>query len=922
MEDTPSTNKEARKASEMSKDQLLTYIKQQKQIIKKQENLIATLKSSSGGKNDEETEEGNSETIESVKESMEVVVKSLQQKLDASVIALENAKDVHSFEIRELESKHHSQLNALKEQLSHVTNKYNVDMQESNQMYQELLRERKDANHHHEIELHHLNDKLLKLEIELNASTNKFEVHMREKKSLLKELNDKYDTLNKEHSDVLRMKANETSIAPSVDIEQISIELYQNLESKYKALQEDVDDHHMELDKYRRRVLELEQVEEDHLKELLTKDELYNELQLKYSEMKSDLKANEDQHEKKVSELLEEKDQLSAMYNNLKEGLGNIFGVSEFSVDNDNEKLLLEIEQILSTKVRNAVISSGVSDLTVENEQLHKQLKELQNQISTSDTLVKQLQDELTRAEVDLKALEDELDQCELQHKQEVDKIIDDCVKRYESVTSETEALSKSLVNKAIDECKSKYERQLEGLIAEKQQLDAELKLANDQISDHEKNVNAKLSNSSAEMAEKNALLTEMKLEIENINRTNDIAIENLNDHITQKQEIIKTLEANVQSLQEKVDVLEKSSLEHSEVAEGKIKKLKQLLTKSRASMQEKESEFEALCVKQDEIIAELALEKKKFNYLQLKYENDLQNQKTLLEKVHIPKEVVVLAKLTLQTPDHDDHNPDFERDLISAGVDCSISWCFVKSIDDQNQATFQWVKQEIIKNWVEKTKIVGAIPNEHSVYYMWTDPLRNKLKEQVAEFLKTQQLLQETTTSFQEYKTRAQVALKRVGTDEKDRLNLQQSYSKQIDQLTNSVNDLNEQISYLEAKHNTQTLENEKRIKSLELEVENKHSMIVTLTTESDQIRLENHRLVDELTSLKLIKSGMEEKMQVVEVAARQYQDELNRYKQMTEMYDLNQSNVQSLNVSHGLGIVETVPDDSSIQNKVIDDK
>ena len=114
-----------------------------------------------------------------------------------------------------------------------------------------------------------LTEQVAHLVVQLNASTSKYEVHMREQKVL-------FDENEENHIELLREKQAELTML-STKHDSIVHDLNTNL----NLTKQDADDHHMELDKYRSRVLELEGVEETLHVQL---DEVNNELHVRNEE--------------------------------------------------------------------------------------------------------------------------------------------------------------------------------------------------------------------------------------------------------------------------------------------------------------------------------------------------------------------------------------------------------------------------------------------------------------------------------------------------------------------------------------------------------------------------------------------------------------------------------------------------------------
>ena len=180
MESTPqqpaasATPKTAQKSSELSRDQLLNYIKQQKLIIKKLEGQVSTLRAQ--GDTDSNVDQTQQITVLQEKldassgqiSALENEILCLQEENNTKTVALMAAEEkVTSFEKEEEDGRLDKICNDMREHISHLTNKYNAEQQT------------------HETDMRALRKQLEQTEHELSACTTKYEVHVREKKLMI-----------------------------------------------------------------------------------------------------------------------------------------------------------------------------------------------------------------------------------------------------------------------------------------------------------------------------------------------------------------------------------------------------------------------------------------------------------------------------------------------------------------------------------------------------------------------------------------------------------------------------------------------------------------------------------------------------------------------------------------------------------------
>jgi chromosome segregation ATPase len=258
---------------------------------------------------------------------------------------------------------------------------------------------------------------------------------------------------------------------------------------------------------------------------------------------------------------------------------------------------------------------------------------------------------------------------------------------------------------------------------------------------------------------------------------------------LAQAKEKIKAHAAAIESLKQQLADTKTESEAKAEAANDRIKKLKALLVKVNAASQEKESKLTQFQSMNDRA--------KKFN---------------------------IVTRIGVVPP----QDPSGR----------ALEWCLVyehrpasapgaKGEDSKEAdlpAQYRWIEERVAHKWVaEGSTLVGSWPQP--VQETWAheiSALRSRLESERDEFAAK---LEDTTAQFQAYKVRAQTALKRIGTEDRnEKLKAQEAESAEIERLRSVIQDLKEReaemLSQSNAKDRT-AAELEQKIDGLRKQVE-----------------------------------------------------------------------------------------------------
>ena len=227
---------------------------------------------------------------------------------------------------------------------------------------------------------------------------------------------------------------------------------------------------------------------------------------------------------------------------------------------------------------------------------------------------------------------------------------------------------------------------------------------------------------------------------------------------LAQTREKLKAQTAMVESLKQQLSDTKADGDAKAELANDRIKKLKQLLTKVNALAQEKESKL-----------------------TQYQSLNDRAKKFTIVSRLGV-------------TPPQDPTGPLLEWCLIyehrsGAGAGAKED----SSKESEGPPQYRWIEQRIAHRWVaEGSTLVGTWPNPlQDTFAADISQLRTRLENERDEVAAK---LEDVSAQFQAYKVRAQTALKRIGTEDRnEKLRAQEAENAEIERLRSIIQDMKE---------------------------------------------------------------------------------------------------------------------------------
>eukprot|EP01032_Pedospumella_encystans_P008740 gene8740-10342_t len=227
----------------------------------------------------------------------------------------------------------------------------------------------------------------------------------------------------------------------------------------------------------------------------------------------------------------------------------------------------------------------------------------------------------------------------------------------------------------------------------------------------------------------------------------------------SQAKDKLKAMTASVESLKQQLQESKTDADAKAEAGAERIKKLKQLLAKVNAALQEKDSRLNQLQSANDRA--------KKFN---------------------------IVSRIGIVPP----QNPSGEE----------LQWCLIyehratssaktgasaSAVDDEGAPQYRWIEARVAHKWMaEGSTLVGAWPQP--VQETWAAELSTVRTRLEAERDELSVKFEEVSSQFQAYKVRAQTALKRIGNEDRnERQKVQEAENAEIEKLRGVVQDLRE---------------------------------------------------------------------------------------------------------------------------------
>lgn len=266
----------------------------------------------------------------------------------------------------------------------------------------------------------------------------------------------------------------------------------------------------------------------------------------------------------------------------------------------------------------------------------------------------------------------------------------------------------------------------------------------------------------------------------------------------------------------------------------------------------------ESLQSQHQQLTAELVKERSEFATKEESLNDRVKKLKALLAKVNQvsqekdvklnslevrrPKRLLVLTRLSLPS---------------SVSADAAANWTLIlpDNPPGESKASARWVDDGLLSEWMTQgTTLIGESPiplnQQHAEQLQSTTiALTRQMEEYKAQY-------EELNQQFTLYKTRAQMALKRIGNEENDR---QRQENKELEDLRHrleGVNDsLDEKTRLLDAQsclfeEKTQTLQEESHLLSVQLH--DKNEQVEQLTSDVSSLQQKYEKVLQELSALK----------------------------------------------------------------------
>lgn len=299
-------------------------------------------------------------------------------------------------------------------------------------------------------------------------------------------------------------------------------------------------------------------------------------------------------------------------------------------------------------------------------------------------------------------------------------------------------------------------------------------------------------------------------------------------DHQLKQQLELSTRQTQQMSeLQEKMEKERAEFIAKEEALNDRVKKLKGLLAKVNQASQEKET---------------------KLNQLELKR----------------PKRFLVLARISIKTSQSSRGNGTSEEDE---------HWALIlpdaPPSDDagtMTQRQQRWIEESTLQEWLSQgSSIIGTTPE--NLTEQWSHRYRTMQQslERERDDLKAQ--LEDISQQFSTYKVRAQTALKRIGTDDKERQKQKELEQREMDELRQATSAAERQIE-----------EHLATIKNFEAEVESLNAALSSTRQEHSKLEKDTLQLHEQIQTLKGLQSDKEETIEQLQTQLAQRDNETRR--------------------------------------------
>lgn len=574
----------------------------------------------------------------------------------------------------------------------------------------------------------------------------------------------------------------------------------------------------------------------------------------------------------KISSLTEEKESLQSQLESLQKIVETLRGDYEAleqqkeSVSSDQNRIELDSlqQEVSDCKHKLEEAKANIAKKQSLLQQLSSKLKDLQSQLDSAKESKQLLENRIHELELlnnQLnQSLNEAIDRSKLSQEKEILELKEE-IKRYEESYDQLEQENHTNLS-AIETLKSSLsnEKSIQMKIkAENETLRSDVTI----LMNKENEYRNQILSFEQSMRSKNEEIALLKTSIDQKSMELDSRLKQMIEKEQRHIEDIKQgYESQISSLQRQLeDANEEKAIIASAVQSASAADLQQqnnaLLNQLEQLQQLLDTEREENVIKRREEVEALAEKLKRMKSLLARTKNALQeregevaNLRNEVEKIsssmnHRPSQIEVLVYITsIETQSHDMDGMKSEPIKPSDEQEWVLITDKQKTLSPGSiDTTMRWIRHSELKQWIgDGITVSGKMPSPmDQIYQEMMTRLQIQYDTQILE-LKNQ--LEELNKTFSAYKTRAQTALKRIGTDDFKRQSEEQAFNAQIDALKSEINELKELLEYQEQKLEKQL----QSINDLTDELYQSKSDYESLQRLQQEIMAEKDRLVQEL--------------------------------------------------------------------------
>lgn len=808
-------------------DKLNATISEKMSEMSDLQNSIAVLKSSSGlGSSNSQNSSPVSIKSSESKDGMKTLEEKLHRMKTQYQSSLQRIRDIEG-QVSEHEGKHehlHRKLEASNSRIVELEEQLKLAGERNAELESEVKLTKKDSAANYELE----NEKIRNAFVEqidnaqkaAEATVQSFQQQLAEKRGEVDNLQKTVAELNEAHRQALHEKEAQVSLVDAMK---------ENLQKAEKSLTDsaDVDE------KWKSMLSDMEL-------QLLTLKEKETASSQRIQQLEHAVEEEKAANKKLDTDSTERISEFEELVKSMEEKL-----VSQESAATSNLS-----EQLETTKQE---LETTRRDAQEKDDKVKKAIAKLKQKMKENDELSQQLE-QLKKELVDTQA---KLVLAE-RHQQELQVQLQVLRSDHDSISKRTQESEGTKIDfeqrlKALNDALLASEERLSAILLEKNKLrDEQLSL--------ERNLSAVQSQAETLKNDKESQLRRIKelegREHEFVVRNNELQqlseqLKSANGSLTNEMNQLRQTQANLaetdhqlkqqlelstrqtqqmSELQEKMEKERTEFIAKEEALNDRVKKLKGLLAKVNQASQEKET---------------------KLNQLELKR----------------PKRFLVLARISIKTS---------QSSQSSRGNGTSEEdehWALIlpdaPPSDDagtMTQRQQRWIEELTLQEWLSQgSSIIGTTPE--NLTEQWSHRYRTMQQslERERDDLKAQ--LEDISQQFSAYKVRAQTALKRIGTDDKERQKQKELEQREMDELRQATSAAERQVE-----------EHLATIKNFEAEVESLNAALSSTRQEHSKLEKDTLQLHEQIQTLKGLQSDKDETIEQLQTQLAQRDNETRR--------------------------------------------